>query len=77
MNDPRYPIGRFSPDPAPTPATRARHIEAISGLPQRIRQAVAGLKDNQLNTPYREGGWTARQVVHHVPDSHLNALYPL
>ncbi|HZS27872.1 MAG TPA: bacillithiol transferase BstA [Candidatus Angelobacter sp.] len=73
MNDPRYPTGRFSPDPAPTPATRARHIENIAGLPQRMRQAVAGLKDNQLNTPYREGGWTVRQVVHHVPDSHLNA----
>jgi uncharacterized damage-inducible protein DinB len=73
MSDPRYPIGRFSPDAAPTPATRARHIEAISGLPQRMRQAIADLKDNQLNTPYREGGWTVRQVVHHVPDSHLNA----
>ena len=73
MSDPRYPIGRFSPDTAPTPATRARHIEAIASLPQRMRQAVARLKDNQLNTPYREGGWTARQVVHHVPDSHLNA----
>lgn len=73
MSDPRYPIGRFSPDPAPIPATRARHIEAIAGLPQRMRQAATGLKDNQLNTPYREGGWTVRQVVHHVPDSHLNA----
>lgn len=73
MSDPRYPIGRFSPDPAPNPATRARHIEAISGLPPRMRQAVAGLNDNQLNTPYREGGWTVRQVIHHVPDSHLNA----
>jgi hypothetical protein len=73
MNDPRYPIGRFSPDPQPSPATRARHIETIAGLPARMRQAVAGLKDNQLDTPYREGGWTVRQVVHHVPDSHLNA----
>jgi len=73
MSDPRYPIGRFSPDSAPTSATRASHIEAIAGLPQRMRQAVAGLGDNQLNTPYREGGWTVRQVIHHVPDSHLNA----
>ena len=73
MSDPRYPIGRFSPDPESTPATRTRHIEAIAGLPQKMRQAIAGLKDNQLNTPYREGGWTVRQVVHHVPDSHLNA----
>lgn len=73
MSDPRYPLGRFTPDAHPTPATRARHIEAIAGLPQRMRQALAGLNDNQVNTPYREGGWTVRQVVHHVPDSHLNA----
>jgi uncharacterized damage-inducible protein DinB len=73
MSDPRYPLGRFTPDAEPTPATRARHIEAIAGLPQRMRKALAGLNDNQLNTPYREGGWTVRQVVHHVPDSHLNA----
>jgi DinB superfamily len=73
MSDPRYPLGRFTPDAQPTPATRARHIEAIAGLPQRMRQALAGLNDNQVNTPYREGGWTVRQVVHHVPDSHLNA----
>jgi DinB superfamily len=73
MSDPRYPLGRFTPDAEPTPATRARHIEAIAGLPQRMRKALAGLNNNQLNTPYREGGWTVRQVVHHVPDSHLNA----
>lgn len=73
MTDPRYPLGRFVPDPNPTPETRARHIEAISALPGRMRQAVAGLQPNQLDTPYREGGWTVRQVVHHVPDSHLNA----
>jgi len=48
-------------------------MEAIAGLPARMRQAIAGLNDNQLNTPYREGGWTVKQVVHHVPDSHLNA----
>lgn len=73
MSDPRYPIGRFSPDQQPTPATRARHFDAISSLPQRMRKAVAGLTDNQLDTPYREGGWTVRKVIHHVPDSHLNA----
>jgi hypothetical protein len=73
MADPRYPIGRFVPDPNLTPETRARHIEAVAGLPSRMRQAVAGLTNQQLNTPYREGGWTVRQVVHHVPDSHLNA----
>jgi uncharacterized damage-inducible protein DinB len=73
MNDVRYPIGRFTPDPNPTPETRNRHIQQISGVPSRMRRAVAGLNENQLNTPYREGGWTVRQVVHHVPDSHLNA----
>ena len=73
MTDLRYPIGRFSPDPNPTLETRNRHIGQIAGLPPRMRQAVAGLKEDQLSTPYREGGWSVRQVVHHVPDSHLNA----
>ena len=73
MTDPRYPIGRFSPDLKPTPESRTRHIEQIAGLPLRMRRAVAGLNDNQLNTPYRDGGWSVRRVVHHVPDSHLNA----
>ncbi len=73
MTDPRYPIGRFVPDPVSSLQTRSRHIEAIAGLPAQMRQAVDGLKDTQFNTPYREGGWTVRQVIHHVPDSHLNA----
>lgn len=73
MNDPRYPIGRFNPDPNPTPATRARHIDQISSLPARLRQLAATFTPKQLDTPYRDGGWTARQVIHHVPDSHLNA----
>jgi hypothetical protein len=73
MNDPRYPVGRFNHDPAATSETRARHISEIANLPSRFREAVQGLSPQQLNTPYREGGWTVRQVVHHVPDSHLNA----
>jgi len=73
MGDARYPIGRFIPDPNPTPDTRNRHIERISGLPLQMRRAVSGLDEKQLATPYRDGGWTVRQVVHHVPDSHLNA----
>jgi len=73
MTDPRYPIGRFSPDLNPTPATRARRIEEIAGLPPLMRRALDGLKEDQINTPYRDGGWTVKQVVHHVPDSHLNA----
>jgi len=77
MNDPRYPIGRFFADVSPTPETRARHISEIAGLPVRMRQTVAGLSAEQLDTPYRDGGWTVRQVVHHVPDSHLNAYIRL
>ena len=65
MGDPRYPIGRFTPDPNPTPETRKHHIEQISGTPARMRRAVAGLDENQLATPYRDGGWTVQQVVHH------------
>lgn len=73
MSDPRYPVGKFSPDDNPTPESRARHIEQLVSLPSQMRQAVTGLTPEQLDTPYREGGWTVRQVVHHVPDSHLNA----
>src|SRR5215472_7774650 len=73
MPDPRYPIGRFTPDSSPTAESRSRHIAEIAALPQRFRQAVAGLSPAQLDTPYREGGWTVRQLAHHVPDSHMNA----
>jgi hypothetical protein len=73
MTDPRYPIGPFRPDSNPTPETRARHIHEIQELPARFRKTVTGLSARQLDTPYRDGGWTVRQVVHHVPDSHLNA----
>jgi hypothetical protein len=73
MTDLRYPIGHYTPDVNPTPETRNRHIEQIAGLPARMRQAVAGLKTDQIDTPYRDGGWTVRQVVHHVSDSHMNA----
>ena len=73
MTDLRYPIGRFVPDPNSTPESRNRHIDQIAGLPQRLRRAVDGLNQDQFSTPYREGGWTVRQVAHHLPDSHLNA----
>lgn len=70
--DPRYPIGRWTvPDTAPE--TRARLTAAIAEAPERLRAAVAGLTDAQLDTPYRDGGWTVRQLVHHVADSHMNA----
>ena len=73
MSDPRYPIGKFSPSEAFTPESRAAALARLQALPGEIRAAVAGLDDAQLDTPYRDGGWTVRQVVHHVPDSHLNA----
>lgn len=73
MSDLRYPTGRFSFDPDVTPETRRRAIAEIAGAPQAMRDAVAALDDRQLDTPYRPGGWTVRQVLHHVPDSHLNA----
>jgi uncharacterized damage-inducible protein DinB len=71
--DPRYPIGMFTYDRVATPEARRRRIEEIAVAPSTLRQAVAGLSEAQLETPYRERGWTVRQVVHHVPDSHLNA----
>jgi uncharacterized damage-inducible protein DinB len=71
--DLRYPIGKFEKDDSPSPEKRRRYIEEIDAAPARLRAAVAGLKPEQLDTPYRPGGWTVRQVVHHVPDSHLNA----
>ncbi|MGO9776709.1 MAG: YfiT family bacillithiol transferase [Terracidiphilus sp.] len=69
----RYPIGRFSPTAASLPDIRAAHIQTLRLLPERLRAAVAGLSDAQLDTPYREGGWTVRQVVHHLADSHAMA----
>src|SRR5215467_7194806 len=73
MTDPRYPIGKFSYDGPPTAEQRQEFLTNIEQTPARLRAAVAGLTDSQLNTPYREGGWTVRQVVHHVPDSHMNS----
>jgi hypothetical protein len=71
--DNRYPIGKFNWTGFDTPAQRAAAIDDIAALPAKMRAAVAGLSDVQLDTPYREGGWTVRQVVHHVPDSHMNS----
>lgn len=73
MTDLRYPIGKFTYDGDMTDARRAECIRRIGAAPGRLRAAVTGLDDAQLDTPYRPGGWTVRQVVHHVPDSHLNA----
>lgn len=73
MDDLRYPVGRFEMPPSVSEAERAGMIATIAEAPARLRAAVAGLSTAQLDTPYREGGWTVRQVVHHVPDSHLNS----
>ena len=73
MSDPRYPIGPFRPLSAPTSESRTTCIQQIAEAPALIRAAVSGLTDAQLETPYRPGGWTLRQVLHHVPDSHMNA----
>ena len=75
--DPRYPIGQFAMPTEVTPARRRRAIDEIGATPAKLRAAVKGLNDTQLDTPYREGGWTVRQVVHHVPDSHMNAYIRL
>ncbi len=70
----RYPVGRFERLTAPLDrATRNAHIDTIEQTPARFRSLVAGRADAELDTPYRPGGWTIRQVVHHVPDSHMNA----
>jgi uncharacterized damage-inducible protein DinB len=73
VTDLRYPIGPFAYDGRMTDARRVECIARIAAAPGRLRAAVAGLDDAQLDTPYRPGGWTVRQVVHHVPDSHINA----
>jgi DinB superfamily len=75
--DLRYPIGEFAMPASVTPAMRSDAIAAIADLPACMRAAVRGLSDAQLDTPYRPGGWTVRQVVHHVPDSHMNAFVRL
>lgn len=69
----RYPVGRFAAPAASTPELRAAQIDTLRRLPERLREAVRGLDDAQLDTPYREGGWTVRQVVHHLADSHANS----
>ena len=72
MTDPRYPIGPFQAPAAITPAVRNDFISQFAQAPGLLSAAVAGLYDAQLDTPYREGGWTLRQVVHHLADSHAN-----
>jgi hypothetical protein len=73
LDELRYPVGRFNPPASSTGELRTAQIETLRLLPGRLRVTVSGLDDSQLDTPYRDGGWTLRQVVHHVADSHANA----
>ncbi|HEY5070265.1 MAG TPA: putative metal-dependent hydrolase, partial [Candidatus Acidoferrum sp.] len=75
--DAQYPIGKMEMPKEITPARRQEAIDSIARTPKNLREAVRDLSEAQLDTPYREGGWTVRQVVHHVPDSHLNAYIRL
>ncbi len=75
--DARYPVGKFELPKEVTPAVRQEAIEELDAAPSKVREAVAGLNEAQLDTPYREGGWTVRQVVHHLVDSHMNAYIRL
>jgi hypothetical protein len=73
MSDLRYPIGKFKFEGPLTDTQKAQFLDEIEQAPANLRAAVQGLSAQQLDTPYREGGWTVRQVIHHVPDSHLNS----
>ena len=72
--DVRYPIGRYDKPHTVSTSERQQFVERIRVLPVRLRASVHGLTPEQLSTPYRDGGWTVREVVHHIGDSHLNAL---
>jgi hypothetical protein len=73
MEDLRYPVGKFRFPDSVSAEDLTRFIEQIADTPAHMRAAIAGLADDQLDTPYRPGGWTVRQVAHHVPDSHINS----
>ena len=73
MSDPRYPIGKFSYSDPLTAEQKQQYLSDIEQTPARLRASLRGLSDQQLDTPYREGGWTPRQVAHHVADSHMNS----
>lgn len=74
MEDLRFPIGKFDRTKGSnTPDERKQLIDALADVPERLKQALTGLNGKQLDTPYRESGWTVRQVTHHLADSHMNA----
>ena len=72
-SDLRYPIGKFTYAGPPAPAERGRMIHEIAETPELLKNAVSGIPESCLDTPYRAGGWSVRQIVHHVADSHLNS----
>ncbi|MGA2101035.1 MAG: YfiT family bacillithiol transferase [Candidatus Sulfotelmatobacter sp.] len=73
MSDPRFPIGKFHYEGQVSEQQKQAFLSDIAQTPANLRAAVRGLAESQLETPYRSGGWTVRQVVHHLPDSHMNA----
>jgi uncharacterized damage-inducible protein DinB len=73
MADPRYPIGKFSYSGSLTAEQKQQCLSDIEQAPANLRAALSGLSEQQLETPYRDGGWTLRQLAHHVPDSHMNS----
>jgi len=74
MSDPRYPVGKYVAEENLSDARRSELISQIAEAPAKLRAAVKGLDEKQIDTPYRDGGWTVRQVAHHLPDSHMNAF---
>jgi uncharacterized damage-inducible protein DinB len=72
--DPRYPIGRFARTSVSTPDDLKAAVRDLAEMPEQIRNAIDGLSDEQVATPYRDGGWTVRQLVHHIADSHMQAF---
>lgn len=72
--DPRYPVGKFHYEGPYSEAQREQLMTVLAELPATLRAAVAGLNEKQIDTPYRDGGWTVRQTVHHVADSHMNSF---
>ena len=76
-HDPRYPIGKFVAPEVIAPEDRLDAMATLAETPELLRDAIRTLSPAQINTPYREGGWTVRQVVHHVADSHMTAFFRL
>jgi hypothetical protein len=76
-HDPRYPIGKFVAPETITPEDRRYALVSLAEMPELLRDAIRGLKREQVDTPYRDGGWTVRQVVHHIADSHMTAFFRL